>query len=88
MVLVTSSMEIDINTNDFRATGGVTITKNKQKAQAGEATYVDAEKKMTLMTGVMIETEDGDTVKSEGRRLHRQGSFEAEGEKIEINFTV
>lgn len=89
VVLVTSSMEIDINTNDFRATGGVTITKNKQKAQAGEAAYVDAEKKMTLMTGVMIETEDGDTVKSEKAVVYTdKEAFEAEGEKIEINFTV
>lgn len=89
VILLTSSMEIDINTNDFRATGGVTITKNKQKVQAGEAAYIDAEKKMTLITGVLIETEDGDTVKSEKAVVYTdKEAFEAEGEKIEINFTV
>ncbi|HOA15852.1 MAG TPA: LPS export ABC transporter periplasmic protein LptC [Bacillota bacterium] len=89
IVLLTQRMEIDINTNDFTATGGVTITKDKQKAQAAEARYIDAESKMTLTKGVVITTVDGDTVKSDSAIIYTdKETFEAEGEKIEINFTV
>lgn len=89
VVMTASSMQININTNDFTASGSIIITKNKQKAQAAEAAYIDSEKKLTLTKSVIIETEDGDTVKSDKATVYTdKEAFEAEGEKIEINFTV
>jgi lipopolysaccharide export system protein LptA len=87
--LLTSSMTIDINTNDFTASGGIVISKDKQKAQSSAAAYVEAEKKITLTGSVSIETSDGDTVKAEKAVIYTdKDTFEAEGERIEINFTV
>jgi lipopolysaccharide assembly outer membrane protein LptD (OstA) len=89
ITLLTGSMTIDINTNDFKAQGGVIITKDKQKAVADTAEYVEAEKKMTLIKGVVIETSDGDSIKSDKAVIYTdKEAFEAEGEKIEINFIV
>ena len=87
--LLTSSMTIDINSNDFTASGGIVISKDKQKAQSGTAAYIEAEKKITLTGNVSIETSDGDTVKAEKAVIYTdKDTFEAEGERIEINFTV
>ncbi len=89
IVLTAGSMEIDINTTDFTAKGGVVITKEGQKAQAADAAYIDAEKKLVLTSGVTIETEDGDTVKADKAVVYTdRDTFEAEGQKIEISFNV
>lgn len=89
IVLTAASMEIDINTTDFVARGGIFITKEGQKVQAADAAYVDAEKKLTLTSGVVIETREGDTVKADKAVVYTdRDTFEAEGQKIEINFTV
>lgn len=89
IVLTAGSMEIDINTTDFIAKGGIAITKEGQKVQAADASYVDAEKKLTLTSGVVIETEEGDTVKADKAVVYTdRDTFEAEGQRIEINFNV
>lgn len=89
IVLTAGSMEIDINTTDFTAKGGIIITKEGQKAQAADAQYIDAEKKLTLTSGVVIETKEGDTVKADKAVVYTdRDTFEAEGQKIEINFSV
>lgn len=89
IVLTAGSMEIDINTTDFTAKGGVMITKQGQKAQAANAAYIDTEKKLVLTSGVIIETEDGDTVKADKAIVYTdRDTFEAEGQKIEISFSV
>lgn len=89
IVMTAKSIKISIDTEDFLATGDVVITKDGQKATADKAEYVAAKKSMTLAGSVFVQGREGETIKADTATLFtdREG-LEAEGEAIEIVFTI
>lgn len=89
IVMTCAYLDISTITQDFTATGPVSITVDKQKAQSAKATYSNAQKVLVLTGSVFIQGGDGETIKCDKASLHTdKEAIEAEGKGMEITFVI
>jgi lipopolysaccharide assembly outer membrane protein LptD (OstA) len=89
ITLTCAAMEIFTNTQDFNASGNVSMTRDKQRAQAEQASYMNSEKVLILTGSVFIEGENKETIRCDRAELHTdQTMLAAEGAKMEITFEI
>ena len=89
ITLTCARMEIFTNTQDFHASGSVSMVRDKQRARADEASYTSSEKVLILTGSVFIEGENKETIKCDRAELHTdQTMLAAEGAKMEITFEI
>jgi len=89
ITLTCTAMEIFTDTQDFNASGNVSMTRDKQRAQAAHASYKNSEKMLILTGSVFIEGENKESIKCDRAELHTdQTMVAAEGTKMEITFDI
>lgn len=89
ITLTCTAMEIFTDTQDFNASGNVSMTRDKQRAQAAHASYKNSEKMLILTGSVLIEGENKESIKCDRAELHTdQTMVAAEGTKMEITFDI
>ena len=89
ITLTCTAMEIFTDTQDFNASGNVSMTRDKQRAQAAHASYKNSEKMLILTGSVFIEGENKESIKCDRAELHTdQTMVAAEGAKMEITFEI
>ena len=89
ITLTCGTMEIVTDTQDFNALGNVSMTRDKQRAQAAHASYKNSEKMLILTGSVLIEGENKESIKCDRAELHTdQTMVAAEGAKMEITFEI
>lgn len=89
VTLTCAAMEIFTDTQNFNASGKVSIVKDGQRAQAEQASYNNAGKVLTLTGSVLIQGEENESIKCDRAELHTdQVLVKAEGENMEITFEI
>lgn len=89
ITLTCATMEILTNTQDFDASGNVSMARDKQRAQAEQASYKNSEKVLILTGSVFIEGENKETIRCDRAELHTdQTMLAALGTKMEITFDI
>ena len=65
------------------------MTRDKQRAQAAQASYKNSEKVLILTGSVFIEGENNENIKCDRAEVHTdQTIVAAEGAKMEITFEI
>ena len=89
ITLTCAAMDIFTDTQNFDASGRVSIVRDGQRAQADKASYRSSEKVLVLTGSVFIQGEDKESIRCDRAQLSTDKVMVvAEGSNMEITFEI